>query len=140
MRSENDIMKIIKAAAISAVRESDPTTMVYGTVQEVDSETGAVAKVCVDQQWEIDGDQLVLPRTYQKRKVEKVKIKGNCIAQLHAALTALDIAYELDEDCADDEALVDVEIKDFLKTGDAVIITREQGGQRFVITGRTNNE
>lgn len=138
--SGNDIIKIIKQAAIEAVQEADPASVVYGTIAEADTETGEVALVKVDQQWEINGGQLVVPRTYKERTIEQIKVKGSCIAQLHAVLDKLEISYELDEDCEADEALVDVTIKDFLKEGDAVIITRQQGGQRFVITGRTNNE
>lgn len=137
MQSMNDFLKAVKKAAKEAVQESDPTTMVYGTVIEADEETGEVALIQIDQQWILDADQLIIPTTYKERTVEKVKIKGNCIAQLHACLTKCEIEYELDEGCEEDEALVDVTIKDFLKAGEPVIITRQQGGQKFIVTGRT---
>lgn len=137
MRSENDILKLIKAAAVAAVEENDPQTTVYGTVTEADPETGKIKAIQVDQQWIIDGDQIVLPHEYQDREVKQVKVKGNCIAQLRACLAKCEIEYELDEGCTEDEALVDIELKDYIKTGDKVAITRQQGGQKFVIAGRT---
>lgn len=137
MRSENNLAAIIKQMAKAAVEESDPTSVIYGTIEEADAETGEVASVRIDQQWIADGEQVIVPHSYKERTIEKVKIKGNCLAQLRACLAKLEIAYELDEGCAEDEALVDVTIKDFLKAGDKVAMVRKQGGQQLVISGRT---
>lgn len=136
-RSINDIAKLIKQMAVEAVQEADPTSVVYGTVTEADPETGKVSAVQIDQQWIVNADQLVIPHSYQKRIIKKVKIKGECIAKLREALAKLEIEWEPEEECEEDEALVDVTIKDFLKSGDKVAITRQQGGQKFVVTGRT---
>lgn len=136
-RSENDIVKYIQSIAVAAVTAMDPTSVVYGTVTEADEETGEVAALQVDQQFVIDADQLIIPNAYRERTIEKIKIKGACIAKLREALAKLEIDWEPEEECEEDEALVDVTIKDFLKAGEPVILTRQQGGQKFIVTGRT---
>lgn len=138
MLSENNLARVIKQLAKDAVEQDDPTSVVYGTVKGVNSETGDVSLVQVDQQWSIDGDQLVLPSSFKEQNLEKVKVKGNIIALVKALLDESKVDYEWDEGCADDECIVNVTVKDFLKEGDPVIITRQQGGQRFIVTGRTN--
>lgn len=137
MLSENNLAKTIKQLALDAVKQDDPTSIVYGTVKGVDSESGSVSRVQVDQQWSIDGDQLVLPSSFKEQNLKSVKVKGSIIALVKALLDASDIDYTWDADCADDECIVDVTVKDFLKEGDPVIITRQQGGQKFIVTGRT---
>lgn len=139
MLSENNLARIIKKLAVDAVNEADPASVVYGTVAEVDSETGKVARIDVDQQWQIDGDQIVLPSSYQERTVEKVKVKGSIIALVYAIAEKAEVEFERDEGCAEDECLVDVTIKDYLKAGDAVVMTRQQGGQKVVVQGRTGS-
>jgi len=134
-----DILKVIKQAALEAVRESDPADVHYGTVESADG-NGRIGKIKIDQQWEIDGDQAIVPQHYQKHTIKKVKIKGNIIAQIHALLDNAKISYDLDDGCAKDEALVDVTIADLLQAGDKVIITRQQGGQQFLVTGRMGDE
>ena len=39
MLSANDLIRIIKEAAVEAVRENDPADVHYGTIEEADPET-----------------------------------------------------------------------------------------------------
>lgn len=137
MRSENDITKLIQQIALAAVEQADPTSVVYGTVSE--AEEGVIGKIKVDQQWEIDGEQCVIPQQFKERTIEKVKVKGSIIELIRDVADKCEVAYEIDEECERDETLVDVTTKDFLKVDDKVAITRQQGGQKFVIMGRTIN-
>ena len=139
MLSANDLIRTIKEAAVEAVRENDPADVHYGIIEDADTETGQVNIVRIDDQWTLDTDQIVIPQVYRERTIKKIKIKGNCIAQLHTVLKKNDIAFELDDGCEDDEAMIDATIKDYLKSGDTVVITKEQGGQRYVVNGRLNN-
>lgn len=137
MQSMNDFNKAVKQIAMKAFEEADPTSLVYGTVEEADEETGEVAAIRLDQQWVADADQTVIPHTYQERVIEKVKIKGECISKLREVLGKLEIEWEPEEECESDEALVDVTIKDFLKAGEKVAMIRKQGGQQLIVLGRT---
>lgn len=139
MLSANDLIRIIKEAAVEAVRENDPADVHYGTIEEADPETGKVGTVRIDEQWELDADQVVTPAAYHERTVKKIKVKGDLIGALYYFLKKNGIDVQPPEGCGEDEALFDVTIKDFLQAGDAVIIMREQGGQRYVINGRVGN-
>ncbi len=150
MLDSNDILRTIKKAAKEAIEESDPTRVMYGTITEVDKETGKVLGVKIDQDFEFDEEQTELkfdtPREYAKRKV---KVKHPIIAELRKLFKEINESekcrevftntYELceDADCEDDEILVT--LKDFLKKGDGIIITQAQGGQKFTISGRLKN-
>ncbi len=147
MLNGNDILTIIKKAAVEAVNEGDPTRVIYGTITGVEEENGKVLGVHVDDDLDFDEEQIELnfdtPREYQNRKV---KVKHPLIAEVRKLFEEINTSeacrevfsgtYELckDDGCEDDEMMVTV--KDYLKEGDPVIITQAQGGQKFTISGR----
>lgn len=151
MLNGNDILAIIKKAAVEAVNEGDPTRVIYGKITGVDEESGKVLGVQIDEDLEFDEEQTELkfdtPREYQKRTV---KVKHPIIAELRKLFEEINTStacrevfsgtYELckDEGCEDDELMVT--LKDFLKEGDPIIITQAQGGQKFTISGRLKND
>ena len=138
MLDAKDIIKIIKQCAIEAVKQADPQETYYGTV--IEAEEGVPTLIMSDQQWEIFDDQIVVPQTYKERTLEEVKVKSSVISDLRNVMDHLGLSYTIDEDCGRDEALCAVTIKDFLKEGDKVILQRQQGGQSFLVTGRTVTE
>lgn len=151
MLNSNDILAIIKRAAVEAVNEGDPTRVIYGTITGVDEESGRVLGVRIDEDLDFDEEQTELkfdtPREYQKRSV---KVKHPIVAELRKLFEEINTSaacrkvfsgtYELckDENCEDDELLVTV--KDFLREGDPIIITQAQGGQKFTISGRLKSD
>lgn len=151
MLNGNDILAIIKKAAVEAVNEGDPTRVIYGKVTGVDEENGKVLGVYIDKELEFDEEQTELkfdtPREYQKRTV---KVKHPIIAELRKLFEEINTSeacrkvfsetYDLcrDEKCEEDELMITV--KDFLKEGDPIIITQAQGGQKFTISGRLKND
>ena len=136
MRDEYDILRVIKEAAMEAVAQGNPSEVYYGMVTE--AEEGEVSHIRLDEKWELNKDQILVPHKYKERKLKKVKLKHHVFADIRALQRLHEIEPPaLDEDCAEDEILVDMTIKDFLKVGDKVVLQCEQGGQKFVVENRS---
>lgn len=139
MLNEYDILRMIRQAAVEAVTQMDLSEVYYGEVAEADE--GEVSKIRIDEKWLIEDDQIIVPHKYKEKTLKDVKIKHHVFADVRALQRLHEIEPpELDEGCEEDEILADITIKDFIKTGDKVVLQREQGGQKFVIEHRSKTE
>lgn len=112
MADINDLLVVIKQAALDAVDNVKPTAFMFGAV-----ESAKPLRVKIDQKLVLDEAFITLTRNVSKYSVDveleeeteaeqghKHKIKGKKIT-----------------------------VDNSLKVGDIVLIAREQGGQRFII-------
>ncbi len=113
MADINDLLVVIKQAALDAVDNVKPTAFMFGVV-----ESAKPLRVRIDQKLVLDEAFLTLTRNVTKYSVD----------------------IELEEETETEQGHIHkikgkkkITVDNSLKVGDIVLIAREQGGQRFII-------
>lgn len=113
MADMNDLLVVIKQAALDAVENVKPTAFMFGTIEGTKP-----LRVKIDQKLVLDEVFLSLTRNVTKYTVD----------------------IELEEETESEQGhkhkvkgKKKITVDNSLKAGDVVLIAREQGGQRFII-------
>lgn len=125
MLDANDLLNVIKKAAIDAVETSKPTTWMIGTVIST-----SPLKINVDQKMTLTKEQLVLTRNvtdYEINETVEHLTEKRAGGSSYAQYEAHDHEYKGTKKFLIHHALA---------VGDEVVLIRIQGGQRFLIVDR----
>lgn len=113
MADTNDLVRLIKRAALDAVDAGKPVNVCFGRVTKA-----SPLVICVDQKLYLGENQLVLCRSVTEYTVQ-VKV-------------------EWETDSGFDQITGDkyMLVRNALKTGDEVLLLRVQDGQKYVVVDR----
>jgi len=112
----NQLVGVIKQAAVDAVNQAKPTEVIYGVVESEEP-----LRITVDQKLSLDRDFLLLTSAVSDREVEMTVDHTTGITNAHSH------AYE-------GKKLFTVNNR--LKQGEVVILVRFQGGQKYLVLDR----
>ena len=117
----NGLIKAIKQISNEAEEAKGPVHVSFGRVLSV-----SPLSVLVDQKLTLGAAQLVLTRN---------------VTEYELSLSMEDQEFELEEDAVGSECLVSADkqkilVHNELKTGEEVILLRQQGGQKYIIIDR----
>ena len=118
-----DLLQIIKKAAIEAVEASNPTKFMYGTVTAV-----SPLAIKIDQRFTVTEDFLILTKNVRDYEVE-MTLDGWFTENISGGTGDSSFASHNHEI----KGKKKVTIHNALKSGDKVILLREQGGQKYVV-------
>lgn len=155
MHDSNDLVKLIKKAALDAVEASKPCNIVFGTVTSV-----SPLKINVEQKMTLTSAQLVLSRNVTDYKV-KFEIDAETESGGNIDLThnhnysgttgsynshTHDYSGTTENDSVTNithshkfKGTKEMTIKNALKVDDEVIMVRMQGGQKYIVIDRVVN-
>lgn len=126
MLDSNDLLGLIKRAALDAEEQAQPCDFLFGTVTNE-----SPLKIRVEQKLELGMPQLVLTRNVSDYSI---KIKGENIGRFY---------YTEDGDKADVApphvhaiGEIEVKVRNALKTGENVILLKQRGGQKYLVLDR----
>lgn len=109
------MLETIKQVALNAVESTKPAAFFVRTITSVNPLT-----IVFDQKITLDASRLIVPESLTKRKVKlEIEVETEETSR-HKHLVRVK------------EAMLDGS----LKTGDKVLLVREQGGQRYIIIDR----
>ena len=120
MADAKDLVRAIKQAAEDAGRAGYPVNIMTGTVTGV-----SPLAVRVEQRFTITGVHLIVPEYLTDHKV-KVSFQGTTMEEGEDG-------HRHDYEGVEQEVMV----HNGLRTGDHVVLIRQQGGQKYLIAGRT---
>lgn len=124
----NDLVKLIKKAAIEAVNASKPTALVYGKVISSDP-----LKIKVDQKMILSKPQLILTRNVTDYKVD---MSFDHITENTSGGTG-EGKYDLHNHAYKGKKTF--KIHNSLISGEEVVMIQVQGGQKYLILDRVVN-
>ena len=128
MLDSNDLLNVIKKAAIDAVEASKPSTWMIGTVTSV-----SPLKINVEQKMTLTSEQLVLTRNVTDYETDETV---DHVTEKRAG-GINDASFEShDHDYVGRKKFL---IHHSLIIGDEVVLIRMQGGQRFLVLDRVVN-
>ena len=129
LRDTNDLLNLIKKAAVDAVDASKPTTVVFGKVT-----SASPLKINVEQKMTLSAAQLVLTRNVTNFKTS---ISGGNIQNFYYVGTEPNVTTEpVSPSHVHAVGKIQVTIHNGLVVGDEVILLRMQGGQKYVVLDR----
>lgn len=111
MLDSNDLLNIIKTASRNAVEESQPANICFGKVT-----SASPLKILVEQKMTLGKAQLVLSRN------------------------VTDFVTDIIINPSTSSTKQEMKIFNGLKTGDEVILIRQQGGQKYIVLDRVVNK
>ena len=113
----------IKTIAKNCIEESDPCTFLFGTV-----ELAAPLKIRIDDKLVLDGSTLVIPRylTDHEQEIEAEFDTETAGSPAHEHPVKLEKKK--------------IKIKNALQSGEKVIMVRQQGGQKYMVLDRCEEE
>lgn len=127
----NDLLEIIKKAAVEAVDAKKPSGLLFGKVI-----SDSPLKVLVEQKMTLTMEQLVLCRNVTDFKT-KISFDNPNIKQDY---TTWDMGESTESPLRKisfkKKLKHDITVYNKLKTGDEVLLLRQQGGQKFIIVDR----
>lgn len=101
------MIDIIKQASLGAVGSENPVNILFGEVLSVDD-----FKIKVDQKLVLSKDFFIIPESLTRYEKDLTHYHGNN---------------------TEDKGLLNLVIREGLKSGDKVLLLRVQGGQQYVI-------
>ena len=113
-----DMLNIIKKAAMEAIENQKPAALMLGTV-----ESEAPLEIRIEQRFSLKAAQLILPRAMTDHEVE---------IEIDAATESGGDPGHIHEIAGKKMA----RILNGLRTGEAVLLLRMQGGQKYMILDR----
>ena len=125
MPDANEMIRIIKKAAIDAIEARKPVNVCYGKVTSINP-----LKIIVEQKFTLEKDQLVLCRNVTDYKTN---ITMNWTSER---------AWNYDGDTIllthshDIKGKKQITVHNGLVVGDKVILIRQQGGQKYIVLDR----
>lgn len=132
MRDANDLVKIIRKAAVEAVEAAKPTAFTHGKVISADPLT-----VEVDQKIRLKPMQMELGETMQEYEVE---------AELELEELELNLELEIEGEVVaalakgDGKMKGKIKIRRSLEPGMDVILVRQQGGQKYTVYDKVKKD
>lgn len=127
----NDLLEIIKKAAVEAVDAKKPTGLLFGKVI-----SDSPLKVLVEQKMILTMEQLVLCRNVTDFKT-KISFDNPNVKQTFTIWNVPETIESSQSKISFKSTIQhDITIYNSLKTGDEVLLLRQQGGQKFIIVDR----
>lgn len=127
----NEIVRVIKQAAIDAVEAQKPCTVLFGTVTKEKP-----LEILVEQKMTLSEAQLILSRNVTDFQTE-ISFDDPDIKQQYTTWDVGEIAESSPRKIAFKEKIKHkITAYNALKTGEKVILLRCAGGQRFVVLDR----
>lgn len=124
MHNMNDIAKLIKRAAVEAMNESKPTSIVFGTVVSIEP-----LKINVEQKLTLTTAQLILTNNVRDYELE-MTVDHVTESTSGADFASHNHAYTGRKTFRVHNALVN---------GDEVILLQVQGGQKYIVLEKVVN-
>lgn len=124
MLNARDLVRLVKQAALDAVANGKPSGVYFGTVEGV-----SPLKIRLEQKMLLGPAQLILARNVTDHKTWiTVDPKDHHTTMVQPC--------SIPPHKHDFEGKKEVTIHNALRTGEKVMLIREQGGQRFIVTDR----
>lgn len=121
-----DLLEVVKRAALSAVESSFPCELRFGVVVGVQP-----LRIGVEQRLVLSEAQLILPRRFSDHSV---RISGGNVRDFYFSGEAPDAAAEpVSPPHVHAVADMEITVHGALRVGDEVILIRQQGGQKYLI-------
>ncbi len=130
MLDANDLLELIKRAAIDADEQEQPCDFLFGTVT-----SAAPLKIRVEQKLELGEAQLVLTRNVTDHKIT---IIGGNVRDFFYTGGGGTAALEDPPPHVHAIGEMEVEVKNALKEGECVILLKQRGGQKYLVLDRGN--
>ena len=129
MAEMTGILKAIKRAAVDAVEASCPAAVCFGSVV-----SESPLKILVDQKLTLGESQLILSRNVTDCKIT---VSGGNIGDFfYVGLCPEDGTEAVEPPHVHAVGTIEVTVHNALKTGERVLLLRQQGGQKYVVVDR----
>lgn len=129
MLDSNDLLNIIKTASRNAVEESQPANICFGKVT-----SASPLKILVEQKMTLGKAQLVLSRNVTDFKTQ---VTVDWMTESTSGGSGESAFSSHSHGLSGTKELT---IHNGLKTGDEVILLRQQGGQKYIVLDRVVNK
>lgn len=131
MLNSSDFVKVIKKSAIEAVKNSKPTDIFYGTVQSVSPLT-----IFIDQKLILSEKFLIIPESLTDYETE-ISFDDSSIKQVFTTWDMEETSESSPSKISFKEKIKHkITVYNGLKAGEAVILLRQQGGQKYMVLDR----
>ena len=124
----HNLLQIIKKSAVEAVEASNPTKVMYGTVTAV-----SPLSIKIDQRFTVTESFLVLTKNVRDYEVE---VTVEWTTEEKSGGSGDDGFASHNHEIKDKKKMI---IHNALKTGDKVILLREQGGQKYIVIDKVGD-
>ena len=128
MLDANDLLELIKRAALDAEEQAQPCDLLFGTVT-----SAAPLRIRVEQKLELGAAQLVLTRNVSDYKV---RIRGGNVQSYFYTDGEGTVALVDPPPHVHAIGEIEVEVKNALKAGENVILLKQRGGQKYLVLDR----
>ena len=131
MLNLSDFVKVIKKSAIEAVNNSKPADIFYGTVQSVSPLT-----IFIDQKLILSEKFLIIPERLTDYEKE-ISFDDSSIKQVFTTWDMEETSESSPSKISFKEKIKHkITVYNGLKAGEAVILLRQQGGQKYMVLDR----
>lgn len=131
MLNSDDFVKVIKKAAIEAVKASKPADILLGNVQSTEPLT-----IFIDQKLILTEKFLIVPQRLMDYETE-ISFDDSSVKQVFTTWDMSESSESTPSKISFKEKTKHkVTVYNALKTGDSVIILRQQGGQKYIVIDR----
>ena len=131
MLNSSDFVKVIKKSAIEAVKNSKPTDIFYGTVQSISPLT-----IFIDQKLILSEKFLIIPESLTDYETE-ISFDDSSIKQVFTTWDMEETSESSPSKISFKEKIKHkITVYNSLKTGEKVILLRQQGGQKYMVIDR----
>ena len=131
MLNSSDFVKVIKKTAIEAVKNSKPTDIFYGTVQSISPLT-----IFIDQKLILSEKFLIIPESLTDYETE-ISFDDPSVKQVFTTWNMEETSESTPSKISFKEKIKHkITVYNSLKTGEKVILLRQQGGQKYMIVDR----
>lgn len=131
MLNSSDFVKVIKKSAIEAVNNSKPADIFYGTVQSISPLT-----IFIDQKLILSEKFLIIPESLTDYETE-ISFDDPSIKQVFTTWNMEETSESTPSKISFKEKIKHkITVYNSLKTGEKVILLRQQGGQKYMVLDR----
>lgn len=131
MLNSSDFVKVIKKTAIEAVKNSKPTDIFYGTVQSISPLT-----IFIDQKLILSEKFLIIPESLTDYETE-ISFDDPSVKQVFTTWNMEETSESTPSKISFKEKIKHkITVYNSLKTGEKVILLRQQGGQKYMVLDR----
>ena len=131
MLNSSDFVKVIKKSAIEAVNNSKPADIFYGTVQSISPLT-----IFIDQKLILSEKFLIIPESLTDYETE-ISFDDSSVKQVFTTWNMEETSESTPSKISFKEKTKHkITVYNSLKTGEKVILLRQQGGQKYMVLDR----
>ena len=131
MLNSSDFVKVIKKSAIEAVNNSKPADIFYGTVQSISPLT-----IFIDQKLILSEKFLIIPESLTDYETE-ISFDDPSVKQVFTTWNMEETSESTPSKISFKEKIKHkITVYNSLKTGEKVILLRQQGGQKYMVLDR----